>query len=112
MQSQFDSIINGEYTKVFVILGLSLLLSLMLIPINARVSLHKEELLKLFGSFSPEIIQKYIDTIEENISSIELSHIKPNMSISRNKINRNTNKITQDFKESAKPTQQKSLHFS
>jgi len=37
---------------------------------------YKENLLKLFGSFLPETIQKHVDSIEKSIASIEISHLK------------------------------------
>ena len=65
-----------EYTKLFVFLGVSILLALTLLLISVMMNQYKENLLKLFGSFLPETIQKYIDSIEKSIASIEISHLK------------------------------------
>jgi len=65
-----------EYTKLFVFLGVSILLALTLLLISVMMNQYKENLLKLFGSFLPETIQKYIDSIENSIASIETSHLK------------------------------------
>ena len=56
MLDQFDLEVQMEYTKLFVFLGVSLLLALTLLPISVMMNQKKENLLKLFGSFPPETV--------------------------------------------------------
>jgi len=65
-----------EYIKLFVFLGVSILLAFALLLISLMMNQYKENLLKLFGSFMPETIQKHVDSIEKCIASIEISHLK------------------------------------
>ncbi|EAR95470.2 Sec1 family protein (macronuclear) [Tetrahymena thermophila SB210] len=105
-QSKFNYILDMMYANLFVFLGVSVFISFTLVPLSILIKKQKEKILKLFGSFSPEKIQKYVDLIEYCLFNMEMAELS-NSNIS--KMNKAIHKINKEIQSIAeKQTQENS----
>ncbi|KAL4508087.1 hypothetical protein ABPG72_021460 [Tetrahymena utriculariae] len=105
-QSKFSYIQEMMYANLFVFLGVSVFISLTLIPLSILIKKQKEKILKLFGSFSPEKIQKYVDLIEYCLFNMEMADLSTS---NINKMNKAIHKINKEIQSIAeKQTQENS----
>ncbi|KAL4464743.1 hypothetical protein ABPG74_011304 [Tetrahymena malaccensis] len=117
--SKFSYIQDMMYANLFIFLGVSIFISLTLIPLSILIKKQKEKILKLFGSFSPEKIQKYVDLIEYCLFNMEIAELS-NSNISKmnraiHKINKEIQSIaekqTQENSSNGEKTNNRNIHF-
>ncbi|EAR99266.2 transmembrane protein, putative (macronuclear) [Tetrahymena thermophila SB210] len=71
-QDQFDNISLMQIMMLIIILIITCTLIFTVLPLSVYNIMRCEEILKLFGCFHPEKLQKLIDVIEETVNKLDL----------------------------------------
>ncbi|KAL4481635.1 hypothetical protein ABPG74_007724 [Tetrahymena malaccensis] len=86
VQQQFNSMGSLQTFVIILVSVLSFLIVFLIIPLNISLQMQREKVMKLFGSFQPQILEFWIQLIELAISKLDKTK-------SENKQNKNVKNI-------------------
>ncbi|KAL4486744.1 hypothetical protein ABPG72_022219 [Tetrahymena utriculariae] len=97
-KDQFNNINLYQIFAIILFATISVVLIFSIMPLNIIIQLQKEKILKLFGSFSPSIIEQQIKQIELSLYKMEQISIQEQTNNSINTQTQNQKKQINDLK--------------
>ncbi|EAR89232.3 transmembrane protein, putative (macronuclear) [Tetrahymena thermophila SB210] len=74
VNKQFNNMYNEQITIIILVAIISVFMVLTIIPLNFMIQMQKEKIMKLLGSFQPQILESQIKLIELAIFKIDNIH--------------------------------------
>ncbi|EAR89234.2 transmembrane protein, putative (macronuclear) [Tetrahymena thermophila SB210] len=98
VNTQFNNMYNEQITIIILVVIISVFMVLTIIPLSFMIQMQKEKIMKLLGSFQPQILEFQIKLIELAIFKIDNIHLVNEMNKSVSVSNKSSKKNSKQIK--------------
>ncbi|KAL4449163.1 hypothetical protein ABPG74_021155 [Tetrahymena malaccensis] len=98
VNQEFNNMNNEQITIIILVVLISVFMVLTIIPLSFMIQMQKEKIMKLLGSFQPQILEFQIKLIELAIFKIDNIHLVNEMNKSMSVSNKSSKKNSKQIK--------------